>query len=282
MISQIFSRIKQLIVAHWRGELPVMMTMLVTVIGLRWLLELVQTGENTIIAIILISVNVLILAWQVVGLSRCADQHLKSTGDMMMYWAANIVMLLAIVMTVLQVLDLSAGPAPKITAESLRNKPLPLLSEDGRTIFLVGEIDYRLEADVLLLLEQSPEITTVELKSTGGLIYAARALAITIEKHQLNTHVNDECNSACTLVFMAGKSRTLGEVGKIGFHQYEFQKLHPLQVEQVTSEQEKDQQYLKKRGVSADFIEQAYQSKHDEIWWPDHSVLLRAGVITQN
>ena len=78
---------------------------------------------------------------------------------------------------------------------------------------------------------------------------------------------------------MAGKLRGLGSEAKIGFHQYEFKKLHPLQRDRMSAEQEKDRQYLLKRGVSVEFTELVYQSKHDEIWWPDRSVLRRAGII---
>lgn len=279
MISQIFSRIKQAMIAHWRGEMPVIMTMVVTAIGLRLLLGMIPSGENLAIIVILITVSLLIAIWQVVGLSRCADRYLKSTGDLMLYWGAYIAMLLVSVMTVMQVLDLSAGPAPTVSAESLRTQPLPLMSDDGKTIFLTGDINYALDADLAQILKQNPSIRTVELSSAGGLIYAARSMAITIERYGLNTHVEDECNSACTLAFIAGKSRTLGPLGKIGFHQYEFKKLHPLQLEQVLTEQEKDRQYLEKRGVSDAFIERAYQSSHYEIWWPDRDTLYKAAVI---
>ena len=200
----------------------------------------------------------------------------------MVYWAGWSAIVVAAVLTLLHTVDLLVGPPPKITLQSLRTKPLPALSEDGTKVYLKGDFDFDLNSDLQTLLKQNAKITTIELDSSGGLIYAARALAFTIEKNQLDTHVERVCNSACTVAYIAGNNRTLGDNGKIGFHQYEFQKQHPLQVKQAEDEQEKDRQYFLGRGVSKAFLETVYRSGHHAIWQPERSVLKHSGVITQD
>lgn len=282
MIFRFFHRALALFVSHWRGELPVAFTILVTVIGLRILFSMAFVADSMTIVALFIAVSVLILVWQLVGLSRCAERHIKQTGDMMMYWASYLAMLVAVVLTGLQALDLLAGSPPKITVESLRTRPLPKVSEDGQTVTLLGDINYALNSGLETILKQQPLIKRVELHSEGGMIYAARVLARLIERYQLNTHVSAECNSACTIVFMGGVERTLGSGAKLGFHQYKFKKNHPLQAEKAVTEQEKDRQYFARRGVGTVFLEQVYQSSHESIWWPDRQTLISAGVITSH
>ena len=182
-------------------------------------------------------------------------------------------------MTVLHTLDLSSGPPAKITAESLRTRAMPALSEDGTKVYLRGDLDFIHNQDLTTLLSMDNKLTTVELESNGGLIYAARALALTIEKYRLDTHVQNYCNSACSIAFIAGKQRTLSPAGKIGFHQYKLTRQQPLQIESIKAEQAKDRDYFAQRGVSTTFLEQLYQSEHANIWQPNREVLLEAGVI---
>jgi ATP-dependent protease ClpP protease subunit len=274
--------IKYLLLKQWRGEYSPLVTLLFLMLGLRITIGFIPFVANPFLSVLIVSISLLVYIWQVVGTWRCIERHLKASGEMMVYWAGWAAIVVAIVLTLLHTVDLLVGPPPKITMESIRTKPLPKLSEDGSRVYLKGEFNFDLNSDLQILLKQNATIKTIELDSSGGLIYAARALAFTIGKNQLNTHVEGVCNSACTVAFMAGNNRTLGENGKIGFHQYEFQKQHPLQVKQAEDEQEKDRQYFLGRGVSKEFLETVYRSGHHAIWQPERTGLKQSGVITQN
>ena len=274
--------IKYLLLKQWRGEYSPLVTLLFLMLGLRITIGFISFVANPFLCVLIVSISLLVFVWQVVGTWRCIERHLKASGEMMVYWAGWAAIVVANVLTLLHTVDLLVGPPPKITMESIRTKPLPKLSEDGSRVYLKGEFNFDLNSDLQTLIKQNDKIKTVELDSSGGLIYAARALAFTIEKNQLNTHVEGICNSACTVAFMAGKNRTLGENGKIGFHQYEFQKQHPLQVKQAEDEQERDRQYFSKRGVSKQFLEAVYRSGHHAIWQPERTVLKQSGVVTQD
>ena len=274
--------IKYLLLKQWRGEYSPLVTLLFLMLGLRITIGFIPFVANPFLSVLIVSISLVVFVWQVVGTWRCIERHVKASGEMMVYWAGWAVIVVATVLTLLHTVDLLVGPPPKITMESIRTKPLPKLSEDGSRVYLKGEYNFDLNSDLQILLKQNATIKTIELDSSGGLIYAARALAFTIGKNQLNTHVEGVCNSACTVAFMAGNNRTLGENGKIGFHQYEFQKQHPLQVKQAEDEQEKDRQYFLGRGVSKEFLETVYRSGHHDIWQPERSVLKQSGVITEN
>ena len=274
--------IKHLLLKQWGGEYSPLVTLLVLILGLRITIGFIPFVANPFLSVLIVSISLVVFVWQVVGTWRCIERHVKASGEMMVYWAGWAAIVVATVLTLLHTVDLLVGPPPKITMESIRTKPLPKLSEDGSRVYLKGEFNFDLNSDLQILLKQNATIKTIELDSSGGLIYAARALAFTIGKNQLNTHVEGVCNSACTVAFMAGNNRTLGENGKIGFHQYEFQKQHPLQVKQAEDEQEKDRQYFLGRGVSKEFLETVYRSGHHAIWQPERTVLKQSGVITQN
>ena len=62
-------------------------------------------------------------------------------------------------------------------------------------------------------------LCTVNLSSSGGEIQAAYEIADLIIEQQLDTHVLDFCESACTFILLAGINRTAEKNAKIGFHQ---------------------------------------------------------------
>ncbi len=59
------------------------------------------------------------------------------------------------------------------------------------------------------LLQSNPNIKTLEINSEWGVTDAALDLAAIIIDYDLNTNVVNKCEGVCTLVFIAGKSRTL-------------------------------------------------------------------------
>lgn len=65
------------------------------------------------------------------------------------------------------------------------------------------------------------EPTYVELNSSGGLHQDAKVVAGLIYLARLNTRVlaDDSCSSACVLMFMSGRTRSLDPNGAIGIHQ---------------------------------------------------------------
>ena len=267
------------VITHWHGRSPLLWSILVNLLGLRLLVGLIAAPGNHTATFLLVGISSTLLVWQVTGTWRSAKRHFREYGDLLMYRFAYVAIVMAIILSILHTLDMLAGPPAKITLESLRTRPLPTMNADKTTVHINGDLDFIHNEDLVNLLKTHNSITTIELNSNGGLVYAARALALNITKYNLDTHVAKQCNSACPIAFMAGKQRTLGEKGMLGFHQYKLERLQPLQIKSIKGQQEKDRKYFLQRGVSPQFLEKLYQSEHDLIWQPDRKLLLDAGII---
>ncbi len=271
--------------SHWRGNHGLAFTILVTLLGLRFLLGYLQLLLPTSPALILIGfcilANVVLLVWQVVGAFRAGDRHLRTTGDMISVWggyfAIIVVVVLASIQTVNAITVLSPSLPPRVAdAPALPDLPI---SADGATITLSGNIDFDLNTAFVDALATHPAIRRVTLSSDGGYIFAARAIAFNIGKRRLDTPVERSCTSACTLAFMAGDARTLGPEAQLGFHRYQMETPDKVQILDIGEEMEKDRSYLASRGVSDDFLDQVFKAGHSDIWFPSHAVLRGAGVI---
>jgi hypothetical protein len=269
---------------HWRGKHGLLFTMVVTLLGLRVLLgylqELLPTSPAFVFIGIAILVNVPLLVWQVVGAFRAGDRHLRATGDMIPVWGGYFAIVIAVVLASVQMVGavMVLSPPPQV-AEITPIPELPI-SADGETITVSGKIDFRLNTALVEALARHSGIRRVTLASDGGYIYAARALAFNIGKRQLDTHVEQSCNSACTLAFMAGAARTLGPEARLGFHRYQMETPDKVQTLDIGGEQEKDRIYLTSRGATDDFVDQVFQAGHADIWFPSRAVLLSGGIIT--
>ena len=140
-----------------------------------------------------------------------------------------------------------------------------------------GEFDTGLTRDLKTLLASTTDIETVMLKSNGGRVFEARGVARQIVENNLDTSVLDHCRSACSIAFMAGRVRKLGERAQIGFHSYRMEP--SLAFVDPLEEQEKDKAFFATQGVQPGFIERAFDAPHEDMWHPDVDTLLRAGVV---
>ena len=151
--------------------------------------------------------------------------------------------------------------------------------ENGVAIF-AGLIDFGAFNALENTLKRHPDLHSIRLTSDGGRIAAARGMARLISEANLSTQGIATCASACTLVFMAGDTRSLAPDARLGFHGYELvSNVITLNTEE---EQERDKETFRNRGVSDDFLEKAFAIPHSEMWFPSHQILRAAGVLTQD
>ena len=155
--------------------------------------------------------------------------------------------------------------------------------------------------DFKMLLEQNLDITKVSLTSYGGFVEAAYEIADLILDYNLDTHLEGDCESACTILFLAGNKRTAKEDSKLGFHQtsyseesakeeYESMKdemnfnspfAYAAWVLEDTQEMILNDLYFYQGiGMSLDFFIKTLEAPSDEMWYPDHSYLREEGIIT--
>ena len=156
------------------------------------------------------------------------------------------------------------------------------------------------ELDALLKSEQS--IKEIELNSAGGDVDAAFYMADLIIDYELDTNVNGTCESACTLMLLAGERRTVERGSWVGFHQsywdapyiqgyfernkdskgwsnaFEFAS---WMYEDTQREVLRNLQYFVERGVDAGFAIKTMQATSDDMWYPRRKELEAAGVIVE-
>jgi hypothetical protein len=92
------------------------------------------------------------------------------------------------------------------------------LSSDGRVVTFAGGINDGAAAAIDRAIGAAPRVGTLLLHSPGGWLREGRRMADVVKRYRLNTRVEGECFSACTLVLLAGANRSAGERARIGVH----------------------------------------------------------------
>jgi hypothetical protein len=212
---------------------------------------------------------------------RACNRYLRERGEGFLTWLAYSTLLAVLLMTASQnvgaVLSLERFNPP---AEPVAEAEVLPVSADGTSAQVAGKIDYGTLTALSNTIEAYPNLKRLELASEGGLIYAARAMTQILEARYMDTHVSSVCNSACTLIFAAGKRRTVSEHGRLGFHSYGKLTEHHILMVDPMAEQEKDVAYLQGRGIAEDFLKVVYQADTSTIWYPTRAELRRAGFLT--
>ena len=92
------------------------------------------------------------------------------------------------------------------------------LRDEGRVVSFSGGINDGAAAAIDKAIGAALRVGTVLLHSPGGWLREGKRMADVVRRYQLNTRVEGECFSACTLVLLAGANRSAGERARIGFH----------------------------------------------------------------
>ena len=160
-------------------------------------------------------------------------------------------------------------------------------------------IDEDLEA-FKSVLKENPAVKNLTLTSWGGLIGVAKDISDLVIDYGLDTNVMGDCSSACTIIFLGGKNRTVEKGSKVGFHKsnwaaesienyYAENKAFygwksPFEFTEWVHEDSQndvfmDLEYLVERGVEARFAIKTLNTDSDDMWFPRRSELEAAGVI---
>lgn len=186
------------------------------------------------------------------------------------------------------VLALGAQPARSVasglTAAEHDDPDVPAysidVSDDGLALTVTGGIRFGLAQDIRSALEGWPKVRVIILNSPGGRLGAAEDVARLIEERGLDTFVENDCESACTRVFVAGKNRRLFEKATLGFHGAALTD-HIIGEGLVRwiANQATVAQYVND-GVDRAFMERAVSVAPASMWFPTHDQLFAAHVIT--
>ncbi len=288
------------LVNHWRGVLPLSISLWVNLFALLIVLALIESAillhfshdaelmvKATFISLMV--TRLIIFPWQLIGLIRCSDRHFLQNRNSYVTRMVYVVIMLSVLYTLLYII----GTLQTVFifkkdmdnyAKLVKQHGFQIsLQHNGRQLKIDGALDIGLTLKVAKMLEQNPDIESVLLESPGGQIYQGRGLAMLITQYKLDTYVDTECSSSCVTAFIAGQQRFISDKAKLGFHQYRFDTTQTKQIiplyESLLTEQQRDLDVFKRQGVSEEFLKIMFQKQADSIWFPPHQQLLEAGVI---
>lgn len=147
----------------------------------------------------------------------------------------------------------------------------------GEAVEFGGDIGEGVAEALEAFLKQAPHVRTVRLRSDGGRVSEATRIKDLIRRRGLDTYT-DYCASSCTVAFLGGRHRYIGEKATIGFHEAERPKGLIFGFPEHLSKHLADE--LKSEGVSRSFAAEAAQHKGADIWYPAASVMIAAGFAT--
>jgi hypothetical protein len=149
-------------------------------------------------------------------------------------------------------------------------------ADHGREIAVWGTLTEGTADRFEELAKAAPALASVDLESQGGRILEAQRIAQYVRNHHLSTRVQTDCESACTLVLLAGQTRYADPEAKIGFHQPSFPGFTAEQ--QQAAIDANSREYIA-AGMDEQFVERVMQTPPDNMWFPAHDELVAANVI---
>ncbi len=286
------------VIAHWRGQQSLAWSFWVNLVGVRVMIFNVQSvlspGEGqdySLHGLLVISGTVLfhglLLLWQLVGVVRAAEVDFATRGNLALTWAAQLGAVLMFILSAVYGLGalqwilespVEEDPLARMAREHASQYELSV-SSSGTQLTIEGSIESGITRATRKLVQSHPLIRQVNLESPGGNVYEGRALAKLFREHQLNTHTEGICASACTTAYAGGALRTASPEAALGFHQYRLDASYAIIAVDVQKEQERDAELFRQAGVNADFVRTLFERLPGDMWWPTLNELLRARMI---
>lgn len=220
--------------------------------------------------------------WAVSGTWASANKHVGRGGNHSWAVAAKVVIVIAILKSIGDISNMSGslGEHWKIV---LGNQPGPAVSlqirVDGKSVALKGGMNDGAAEALTKALDLAPSVTIVVLDSTGGWVREGNLIAKLISDRKLNTYVEHECTSACTIAFLAGKERAAEPRARIGFHS--FRSIGATDNDRGSSNIETVKKTYRQAGLTQNFTDRIAGVSTDKVWYPSHEEMLTEGVLTR-
>lgn len=284
------------IALHWRGDYPLGISCwvfgpvgLIALVGFLAISNLFVEGPDHPVGFFLHHAAhwagiVGIVAWQNVGIWRSARRRIdqRAMADKGAPWA--VVAQFAVCAAALGMLWLLVYIAVPGLTEASRIAFLDdpevgpysitvTVAANGAAVNIRGGIKAGLADDVEKTLKASKDVRIVRLESLGGRVGEAAKLNRLIRARRLDTYVDRTCQSACTLIYVAGRNRFLKRGARLGFHSSSYAGID-------SSRNDLQASILTSSGVSDAFVKRVLETRHSEMWEPSDSELLEAGVVT--
>lgn len=282
------------IARHWNGELPLYVSFWINgvllnyagyygTVGLQGAVDIPEHPRMFALLIVMMWVlSVAVTVWQLTGIWHSAKAKVARTGKRFWPRAAQTLVLLSCV----QMMFLYFGavlPAAidlgKVALGSDRNGDWTVTALPARAeVEISGGIGFGLTRQVREQLDAHPGIAVVRLESGGGRGLEATRMRELITARGLSTRVTTHCESACTIIFMAGKTRELSKAGKLGFHAPWSE---GMSLGDPQQSMRNDKEAFITSGINTAFLDKAFSTPSNEMWYPSIDELVQAKVVTR-
>jgi hypothetical protein len=255
---------------------------LLGVLLLPWLSENFAARYTSSAVLFLTTLGVVAWAWAVSGTWASANKHVGRGGKQGWASAAKAMIVLGVLRMIGEVGGMSENLSQHwkvATGWQLGPDASFQVRADGKSLLLKGGINDGTAESLAKALELAPSVTTVVLQSTGGWVRQGNLIAKIISDRRLNTYVEQECSSACTIAFLAGKERAVEPAARIGFHS--FKSIGATNTQAEAADTAAAQEVYMRAGLSPVFITKVVETPHDKMWYPSHEELLTEGVISR-
>ena len=192
---------------------------------------------------------------------------------------------LGLVLTIVQ--GIGTGIAPRDIADTAGYRFSVGYAFAPDRIVIDGDIGFGFARTVLEALDGFPDPVRIEITSGGGLAAEALRVAAAVEKRPGATVVaRRTCESACTLVLMAGSRRLADRDMVLGFHALSIVEAEERRGSlfgfnlSVAIARHFGDDYLIRRGVPADVIAEANRRGHEGLYEVDAATMLARGALT--
>jgi hypothetical protein len=279
---------------HWQGELSLPISFWLNLILLplplgfalgaltTWVSLLGEQMRAGSIAWLIVWPLVLAFdVWCLVGAWRSAVLHVERGGRWLWAAMARLVVAISLLATVASAafnfvphvgdyLQMARGIDPI-------GKLAMTLSPDGRRLRLQGPVGMGDAGRLRALLAQSTQLRVLELDSPGGRLKEAERIATLLHERAPQVRVTGPCESACTLLFMAGSPRRMMQGGRLGFHRASAGTFSPLLDELANRELAR---IYRQAGVPDNYINHTLSTPSWRMWYPQTTDLVASGLVS--
>ncbi|WP_416759460.1 RDD family protein [Roseateles sp. So40a] len=281
------------IASHWRGEQSLAQSFWINHVLLTWpvaagvqglvaWLATKSDGLQGVAIALLIAWPLLILVeiWSAVGTWRAVRGYVEAGGSHLISGLARLSLLLSFLQIAFSLFLGVFSEFPELWKLARGIDPIGnvklSVSADGRTLQFNGPIGAGDARRLGTLLESSPAVKLMEVASPGGRVTEAERMVELIRKRGVGMRAVGNCESACTLVFLAGSKRQLMPGAQLGFHRASSGTMNPAFDE--IANQELARTYRRMQ-LPEDFIEKTLSTPARRMWYPSPEDLVRHSLI---
>lgn len=262
-----------------------LISMFVSLLGVLiqpWLRENFPARYSSAGFLLIIVIGIAVWIWAIIGTWTSADKHVARGGKQGWVAVVKTLITLAVFRMFVEIGQMTE-PLSEHWKVALGRQPGPEISfqvrADGKSLLVKGGINDGSAEALSKALDIAPSVTTVVFDSTGGWIKQGSMIAKVISVRQMNTYVEKECSSACTIAFLAGRERSADPNARIGFHSFKSVGTNDKLGEQYDIESVRTT--YSQASLSPSFIAKVVSTSSVDMWYPSHDELINEGILTR-